>query len=57
MLPTHWDNFEAPLTQPPQDLRGIYGDPANLDLWVKEAKSIAPKSTIVTLKYFGSYAP
>jgi len=57
VLPTHWDNFEAPLTQPPQDLRGIYGDPANLDLWVKEAKSIAPKSTIVTLKYFGSYAP
>jgi L-ascorbate metabolism protein UlaG (beta-lactamase superfamily) len=57
VLPTHWDNFEAPLAEPPQDLRSIYGDPANLDLWVKEMRTAAPKTKIMTLKYFGSYAP
>ena len=57
VLPTHWDNFEAPLSGPVQDLRGIYGDPANLDLWVKEMKTIAPRTRIVTMKYFDSYAP
>jgi L-ascorbate metabolism protein UlaG (beta-lactamase superfamily) len=57
VLPTHWDNFEAPLSGPAQDLRGIYGDPANLDLWVKEMKTIAPRTRIVTMKYFDSYAP
>jgi L-ascorbate metabolism protein UlaG (beta-lactamase superfamily) len=57
VLPTHWDNFEAPLTEPPQDLRSIYGDPANLDLWVKEMKTLTPTTKILTLKYFGSYAP
>jgi hypothetical protein len=57
VLPTHWDNFEASLSGPAQDLRGIYGDPANLDLWVKEMKTIAPRTRIVTMKYFDSYAP
>jgi L-ascorbate metabolism protein UlaG (beta-lactamase superfamily) len=57
VLPTHWDNFEAPLSEPPQDLRAIYGDPANLDVWVKEMKKLSPKSRIVTMKYFESYAP
>ena len=57
VLPTHWDNFEAPLSAPPQDLRSIYGDPANLDLWVKDMKTISPKSRIVTMKYFESFAP
>ena len=57
VLPTHWDNFEKPLTEPPQDLRDLFGDPANLDLWVKEVKKIAPKSRIVTMKYFESFAP
>jgi len=57
VLPTHWDDFEAPLSEPPKDLRGIYGDVANLDLWVKEMKSVSPKSRIITTKYFGSYAP
>src|SRR6266850_1343997 len=41
VLPTHWDNFEAPLTGTPTDLRAIYGDPAN-DLWVKEMKKVTP---------------
>ena len=57
VLPTHWDDFEAPLAEPPKDLRGIYGDVANLDLWVKEMKSVSPKSRIITTKYFGSFAP
>src|SRR5437016_5375794 len=26
ILPTHWDHFEAPLSEPPRDLRSIYGD-------------------------------
>jgi L-ascorbate metabolism protein UlaG (beta-lactamase superfamily) len=57
VLPTHWDNFEAPLTGTPTDLRSIYGDPANLDLWVKEMKKVTPRTKIVTMPYFGSFAP
>ena len=57
MLPTHWDNFEAPLTSTPTDLRSVYGGPANLDLWVKEMKKVTPRTRIVTMPYFGSYAP
>ena len=57
VLPTHWDNFEAPLTSTPTDLRSVYGDPANLDLWVKEMKKVTPRTRIVTMPYFGSYAP
>ena len=57
VLPTHWDDFEAPLSEPPKDLRGIYGDVANLDLWVKEMKTVSPKTRIITTSYFGSYAP
>jgi L-ascorbate metabolism protein UlaG (beta-lactamase superfamily) len=57
VLPTHWDNFEAPLSGTPQDLRAIYGDPANLDLWVKEVKTFSARTKIVTMNYFGSYAP
>jgi L-ascorbate metabolism protein UlaG (beta-lactamase superfamily) len=57
LLPTHWDNFEKPLTEPPQDLRDRFGDPANLDLWVKEVKRLSPKSRVLTLKYFESFAP
>jgi L-ascorbate metabolism protein UlaG (beta-lactamase superfamily) len=57
LLPTHWDNFEKPLSEPPQDLRALFGDPANLDLWVKEVKQVSPKSRVVTMKYFESFAP
>ena len=57
VLPTHWDNFEAPLSGAPTDLRAIYGDPANLDLWVKEMKKVTPRTKIVTMPYFGSFAP
>jgi L-ascorbate metabolism protein UlaG (beta-lactamase superfamily) len=38
LLPTHWDHFEPPFSEPAKDLRALFGDPANLDLWVKEAK-------------------
>jgi L-ascorbate metabolism protein UlaG (beta-lactamase superfamily) len=38
------------------DLRAIFGDPANLNLWVKEARQVSPKSKIVVLKVFESYA-
>ncbi len=57
ILPTHWDNFEKPYSEPAQDLRAIFGDPANLDLWVKEAKQVSPKSKVVVLKFFESYSP
>ena len=57
LLPTHWDNFEAPFSEPARDLRAQFGDPANHDLWVKEVKTLSPKSRIVTLNYFESFAP
>jgi L-ascorbate metabolism protein UlaG (beta-lactamase superfamily) len=57
ILPTHWDNFEKPFSEPPQDLRSVFGDPGNLDLWVKEARGVSPKSKVVVLKFFESYAP
>jgi L-ascorbate metabolism protein UlaG (beta-lactamase superfamily) len=57
LLPTHWDNFEKPFSEAPQDLRALFGDPANLDLWVKEVKQVSPKSRVVTMKYFESFAP
>ncbi len=57
ILPTHWDNFEKPFSEPAQDLRSVFGDPANLDLWVKDAKRLSPRSQIVVLKFFESFAP
>jgi L-ascorbate metabolism protein UlaG (beta-lactamase superfamily) len=57
LLPTHWDNFEAPYNEPPRDLRDTFGDPANLDLWVKDVQKLSPKSKVVTMKYFESFAP
>jgi L-ascorbate metabolism protein UlaG (beta-lactamase superfamily) len=57
ILPTHWDNFERPYSEPPQDLRAVFGDPANLDLWVKEVKQLSPKSQVVVLKFFESFTP
>ena len=57
VLPTHWDNFEKPFSEPPQDLRNVFGDPANMDLAVKELKQVSPKSKVVMLKFFESFAP
>ena len=57
ILPTHWDNFEKPFSQPPQDLRDVFGDNGNTDLWVQQVKQVSPNSQIVMLDFFQSYAP
>ena len=57
VLPTHWDNFEKPFAEGPQDLRNVFGDPANMDLAVKDVKRVSPKTKVVMLKFFESYAP
>jgi L-ascorbate metabolism protein UlaG (beta-lactamase superfamily) len=57
ILPTHWDNFEKPFSQGPQDLRDVFGDSGNTDLWVQQVKQISPQSQIVMLDFFQSYAP
>jgi hypothetical protein len=49
-------NFEKPFSEPPQDLRSLFGDPGNLDVWVKEARQASPKTKVVVLKFFESYA-
>jgi L-ascorbate metabolism protein UlaG (beta-lactamase superfamily) len=56
VLPTHWDNFEKPFSEGPQDLRAVFGDPANMDLAVKEIKRVSSKTRVVMLKFFESYA-
>jgi L-ascorbate metabolism protein UlaG (beta-lactamase superfamily) len=57
VLPTHWDNWERPLTEPPQDPRSVLGDDGNLDVFVREVKEASPKTQVVVLKYFESFAP
>jgi L-ascorbate metabolism protein UlaG (beta-lactamase superfamily) len=57
VLPTHWDNWERPVTQPPEDGRARLGNDGNLDIFVNELKSASPKSGVVVLKYFESFAP
>ncbi len=56
ILPTHWENFDKPLSEPPQDARDRFGENADLDLWVKDVKRLSPRSRVVVLKYFESYA-
>ena len=57
ILPTHWDNFEKPFSEPPQDLRDVFGDNGNTDLWVQQVTAISPDSQIVMLDFFQSFAP
>jgi L-ascorbate metabolism protein UlaG (beta-lactamase superfamily) len=57
LLPTHWDNWERPITEPPEDGRTRLGDDGNLDLFVKELKRTSTKSRVVVLKYFESFTP
>jgi L-ascorbate metabolism protein UlaG (beta-lactamase superfamily) len=57
VLPTHWDNWERPITEAPQDPRAVMGDDGNLDVFVREVKEASPKSQVVVLKYFESFAP
>ena len=57
VLPTHWDNWERPMTQPPEDGRTRLGNDGNLDVFVKELKGASPRGRVVVLKYFESFAP
>ena len=56
ILPTHWDNFERPYAEGAHDLRDVFGDPANLDLWVKDVKKVSPESNVIVMDFFQSYA-
>ena len=56
ILPTHWDNFERPYAEGAHDLRDVFGDPANLDLWVKNVKKVSPESNVIVMDFFQSYA-
>jgi L-ascorbate metabolism protein UlaG (beta-lactamase superfamily) len=56
IMPTHWDNFERPFSEGAHDLRDIFGDAGNLDLWVNDIKQRSPNSKVVVLDYFQSYA-
>lgn len=57
ILPTHWDNFSKPFSEEPQDLRDLFGDAGNMDLWVEQAKQVSPQSQIVVMDFFKSFAP
>lgn len=50
ILPTHWDNFEAPLTTPQQPGVGI-------QLLMTDAQRVSPQSEIKVLNLLDSYAP
>ncbi len=40
-----------PFSEPPQDLRSIFGDPGNVDVWVKEGRGLAePRQTRFTMR-------
>jgi L-ascorbate metabolism protein UlaG (beta-lactamase superfamily) len=57
ILPTHWDNFEKPFSEPAQDLRSVFGDAGSLDVFVKDVKRVSPRSSVTVLKFFESFAP
>ncbi|MBV9324795.1 MAG: MBL fold metallo-hydrolase [Chloroflexi bacterium] len=47
ILPTHWDNWEKPLTEPAV---------GNVDPWVAEVKQLSPNSKVFVLDHLQSYA-
>lgn len=55
LLPTHWDNFERPYEDGPQDLRDVVGEPGALDTFVRELKRASPRSRIVVLDFFETF--
>jgi hypothetical protein len=57
ILPTHWDNWERPLSDPPQDARHRLGDAGNIDVFVKEVKLGSPKAQVVTLNFLQPFSP
>jgi L-ascorbate metabolism protein UlaG (beta-lactamase superfamily) len=57
LLPTHWDNFERPYEEGPQDLRDVLGEPGALDTFVRELKRASPRSRVVVLDFFETFEP
>jgi L-ascorbate metabolism protein UlaG (beta-lactamase superfamily) len=57
VLPSHWDNWERSITEPPEDGRARLGNDGNLDVFVKELKQASPRSRVIVLKYFEAFAP
>jgi len=55
LLPTHWDNFERPYDDGPQDLRDILGEQGALDTFVRELKRSSPRSRVVVLDFFETF--
>jgi len=55
LLPTHWDNFERPYEDGPQDLRDVVGEQGALDTFVQELKRSSPRSRIVVLDFFETF--
>jgi len=55
LLPTHWDNFERPYDDGPQDLRDIIGEQGSLDTFVRELKHSSPRSRVVVLDFFETF--
>jgi L-ascorbate metabolism protein UlaG (beta-lactamase superfamily) len=55
LLPTHWDNFERPYEDGPQDLRDVLGEPGALDTFVRELKQASPRSRVVVLDFFETF--
>ncbi len=56
LLPTHWDNFERPYADGPQDLRDVLGEPGSLDTFVRELKRASPRSRVVVLDFFEAFS-
>ncbi len=48
VMPTHWDNWEKPLTEPAV---------GNVDPWVAEVKQLSPNSQVVVVDHLQSFAP
>ena len=55
LLPTHWDNFERPYEDGPQDLRDVVGEQGSLDNFVRELKRSSPRSRVVVLNFFETF--
>ena len=34
----------------------VFGDPCNLDLWVKNLKKVSPESNVIVMDFFQPYA-
>jgi L-ascorbate metabolism protein UlaG (beta-lactamase superfamily) len=52
LLPTHWENFERPYSDGPQDLSDVLGESGSLDAFVRELKKASPRSRVVVLDFF-----